>query len=58
VSIDIKRGQEDFSDGYAPWTTVDWWPQIFYPRAAEERAAHGFSTEDFRGTELHSLKLV
>ncbi|KAI8634705.1 heterokaryon incompatibility protein-domain-containing protein [Xylariaceae sp. FL1651] len=58
VTTDLKRGLEYFSDGYAPWMLAGWWPRMFYPRSAGEKIAHGFTAEDFDGTDLQSFRLV
>ncbi|KAI0860601.1 heterokaryon incompatibility protein-domain-containing protein [Xylaria cubensis] len=58
VSTDLLAGQEYFSGGYAPWTFEDWWPQLFYPRSVGETVAHTFSSEDFEGTEVQTLRLL
>ncbi|KAI1746742.1 heterokaryon incompatibility protein-domain-containing protein [Xylaria castorea] len=58
VSADLLGGQEYFSEGYAPWASVDWWPQLFYPRSRGERAARAFTFEDFEGTAVQTLRLL
>ncbi|KAI0449223.1 heterokaryon incompatibility protein-domain-containing protein [Xylaria acuta] len=58
VSTDLFARQEYFSGGHAPWTSVDWWPQLFYPRSRGETVAHAFTTEDFEGTAFQTLRLL